>query len=55
VLACHRERLLVALADLLGLHALLQAVVARDEQVVNPPACFGLVDLRKLAVWGHRG
>jgi hypothetical protein len=35
VLAGERECLLVALADLLRRHALLEAVVARQEQVMN--------------------
>jgi hypothetical protein len=43
VLARHRERLLVALPDLLGGDALLQAVVARQEQIVDLLARFRFV------------
>jgi CheY-like chemotaxis protein len=48
VLARHRERLLVALPDLLRRDALLQPVVSRDEQVVNSLAYVFGGDLRKL-------
>src|SRR5581483_1380884 len=37
-LACERERLLVGRPDLLGGDALLQAVIARDEQLLDPLA-----------------
>jgi hypothetical protein len=42
VLAGDSERLLVALPDLLGRHSLLEAVVARQQQIVNLLArlCF---------------
>ncbi len=43
MLACNRERLLVALPDLLGGNALLQAVVARQQEIVSLLACFGFV------------
>jgi len=43
VLARDRERLLVALPDLLGGHSLLQAVVARQKQVVDLLASFRFV------------
>jgi hypothetical protein len=55
VLARERERLLIALADLLRRHALLQPVVSGDEQVVNLLAGLVLIDARKLAAWGPRG
>jgi hypothetical protein len=38
------ERLFVALPNLVGLHSLLQAVVAGQEQVVDLLACRRLVD-----------
>src|SRR5207244_1420509 len=58
-LAGERERLLVALADLVGADPLLEAVVARDEELLDPLAkvvvhdsgTLGLEMLQALAVW----
>jgi hypothetical protein len=47
-LARDGQRLLVALTDLLGRHALLQAVVAGQEQMVDLLACCRLVDAEYL-------
>jgi hypothetical protein len=48
VLACDRERLLVALPDLLGRDSLLQAVVAGQQEIVDLLACLCFVHIAQV-------